>query len=332
MCNTTMPEESGVKNSPQLVCVGEALVQLTPPRGSCLEAATHLEVHTAGAEMNVAVAVARMGHSCAFVSRLGDDPFGLRVLGKLQESGVDTSYVRRDTQRPTGIYFKDYDGDRTNMHYYRSGSAASAMSPADIGPWADRPAWFHLSGVFAGLGSSCLSLVDHLLDRIGQAGGKFSFDVNFRSGLWSVDDAAEPLLRIARRADLVFTGLDEATALWGAEDVTSIRDLLPSVPNLVVKDGAVGATSVGVEGQRFVPSLRAHVTEPVGAGDAFAAGFLSATIRGQRTRTAMRWGHLLATKALASVADQVQPPPGELLSHAAQMTEEEWTATAPPSW
>lgn len=325
-----MPEESGVKNCPQLVCVGEALVQLTPSRGSCLEAATHLEVHTGGAEMNVAVAVARMGHRCAFVSRLGDDPFGLRVLGKLQESGVDTTYVRRDTQRPTGVYFKDYDGDTTHMHYYRSGSAASRMSHADVGPWADRPVWFHVSGVFAGLGPGCLSLVDHLLDRVSAAGGKVSFDVNFRPGLWSVDDAAEPLLRVARRADLVLTGLDEATTLWGAEDVATIRDLLPSVPQVIVKDGAVGATSVGVQGHQFVPSLRAHVTEPVGAGDAFAAGFLSATIRGQGTRTAMRWGHLLASKALASVADQVQPPPEVVFDRISRMTEVEWTSMAPP--
>jgi 2-dehydro-3-deoxygluconokinase len=314
------------REAPELVCIGEALVQLAPPPGSRLGTATNLGVHIGGAELNVAVAVASLGHKCAFVTRLGTDPFGARVLRTLETVGVDSSLVCQDSERPTGVYFKDYDGERTVMHYYRSASAASAMGPADVGPWAQQPAWFHVSGVFAALGPSCLSFLEQLLDRVAAAGGKVSFDVNYRPGLWSVDEAAEPLLRIARRADLVFTGQDEAATLWGTTNAKSVCALLPSVAEVVVKDGAVGTTSIGADGTVFVPSLPIRVIEPVGAGDAFAAGYLSATLRCLGKRTALRWGHLFASKAMMSVGDQVQAPSNELLRSATDISEEEWAS------
>ncbi len=124
-----------------VVTLGEPLVQLSPPSGQGLQATGTLEVHTAGAEMNVAVGLARLGHRSAFVGRVGTDPFGARVLSELRSAGVDVSGVRQDPRRPTGIYLKDHGPTGTSVYYYREGSAASAMSPAGQEPARALPVW-----------------------------------------------------------------------------------------------------------------------------------------------------------------------------------------------
>jgi 2-dehydro-3-deoxygluconokinase len=310
----------------ELVCVGEALMQLTAPPGERLATAATASLHTAGAEMNVAVAVSRLGHRSAFVSRLGADPFGARIITTLRQAGVDVSYVHVDPDRPTGVYFKDYDGERTDVYYYRSGSAAASMSAKDLGPWADRPIWYHVTGVLAALGPHCVSMLEELFVRVTAAGGHVSFDVNYRPGLWSPKDASAPLKRLAERASIVFVGRDEARALWGVDGVTDLRELLAPSPRLVVKDGSVAASSLGPREMVCVPALDVRVVEPVGAGDAFAAGYLTATLRAMGERTALRWGHVLASRALTTVADQVMPPPADVLYEAAELSEEQWAA------
>jgi 2-dehydro-3-deoxygluconokinase len=310
--------------SVELVCVGEALVQFSAPPGERLATAATASLHTAGAEMNVAVAVSRLGHRSAFVGRLGGDPFGTRILARLREADVDVSEVHVDPDRPTGVYFKDYDGEHTEVYYYRSRSAAASMSVNDLGPWADRPVWYHLTGVLAALGPHCVSMLEDLFSRVAAAGGHISFDVNYRPGLWSSDDASTPLKRLAERASIVFVGRDEARVLWDVDGVAELRQLLPTARRLVVKDGGVAATSVGPRDTICVPPLDVRVVEPVGAGDAFAAGYLVATLRSMGEQTALRWGHVLASRALTTVADQVMPPPADVLYDVAVMNEQQW--------
>ncbi len=301
---------------PDVVTLGEPLVQLSPPSGQGLQMTGTLEVHTAGAEMNVAVGLARLGHRSAFVGRVGMDPFGARILHELRCAGVDVSAVRQDPRRPTGVYLKDHDATRTSVYYYREGSAAAAMSPADLGSMAPPPRWFHVTGITAALSDSCAALLDELL-AAPPGRSKISFDVNHRPSLWQTARAGQVLLDLARRADLVFVGRDEAAELWKTDSTGDVRRLLPDVPVLVVKDAAAGATSIRGGQVTTVPSLPVRVVEPVGAGDAFAAGYLSATLADADERTALRWGHLFAARTLLTVADQADPPPPDLLAEAA---------------
>ncbi len=131
-----------------------------------------------------------------------------------------------------------------------------------------------------------------------------SFDVNYRPALW--DEPPGDLLReLAAAADIVFVGLDEASALWGAtvHGPADVRDLLPDPRIVVVKDAAVGATAFHPGGATHVPSLRVEVVEPVGAGDAFAAGFLAALLGGGDAVRCLRSGHLTAASALTVAGD-----------------------------
>ncbi|HEX3792741.1 MAG TPA: sugar kinase [Pseudonocardiaceae bacterium] len=308
-----------------LVTVGESMTQLTPRAGDRLRSAELLEVHTAGAESNVAVQLARLGHRVCWISRVGADVFGDRLLAEFGSAGVDVSMVRRQDTHPTGVYFKDSDGQQTRVLYYRKGSAASTVEPKDVAPVLERARMVHLTGITPALSESCRDTVEHVLDRTHAA--EVSFDVNHRPALWShLDDAAtgELLLSLAARADVVFVGRDEADRLWGTENAAAVRALLPKVPTLVVKDGDIGATSFGPAETVFSPAPTVDVVEPVGAGDAFAAGYLSARLRGLPEAARLRWGHLLAAVALLSTADQVELPSIGALTGLVELDEDGW--------
>ncbi|RKS75433.1 2-dehydro-3-deoxygluconokinase [Motilibacter peucedani] len=285
-----------------LVTLGESMVQLTPVPLGPLAAASTATVSVAGAESTVASYAARLGWRTAWVSAVGDDPLGERVLHEVAEAGVDVSHVVRDPVSRTGVYFKDPQPGGTRVWYYRAGSAASHLGPAlaDSLPGARV---LHLSGITAALSSSCHELVRRLLeDR--PCTGTVSFDVNVRPALWRGRDAAAPLLRLSRAADVCFVGLDEAAALWGATTPDDVRDLLPQPQRLVVKDAAVGATAyVRGEPPVHVPALPVEVVEPVGAGDAFAAGYLHGLLLGLPEQETLVIGHRLAAASLGVVGD-----------------------------
>ncbi len=300
-----------------VVCVGETMAVLGPTDARSLADQEKLAFAIGGAESNVACGLAGLGHRAAWVSRLGDDPFGRRVRAELTARGVDVSGVTVDPVRPTGVYFKDPGPDGTRTHYYRGGSAATAMGPEVARLRVLRRAGIvHLSGITAALSESCAELVEaivvhraaveHVVGGGGRtAGPVISFDVNHRPALWRgpTADPTETLLKIARAADVVFVGRDEAEALWGTADADGIAELMGPLPRLVVKDAGRGASSYAAGVRTFVPALPVDVVEPVGAGDAFAAGYLAGVLEGRDERSRLRLGHLAASAALRTRDD-----------------------------
>ena len=285
-----------------LVTIGEAMAVLAPAPGVRLATAETLTVGTAGAEANVARTAARLGDRVAWVGALGADPLGDRIVADLRGSGVDVSHVIRDAAAPTGLYLKDTDENRaSSMYYYRRNSAASKMDAGLLTRLPSRTV-LHLSGITAAISESGLRLVRAAL--LGPHDGLVSFDVNHRPLLWSAADAAPVLAELANAADLVFVGRDEAQALWGTDSVESIRALLPDPATIVVKDGEIGATSHVLGGEScFEPAPVIDVIEPVGAGDAFAAGYLHALIQGRLERERLISGHAAAGRVLVTTGD-----------------------------
>ncbi|MYV53226.1 sugar kinase, partial [Streptomyces sp. SID3212] len=224
-----------------VVCLGESMVTFLPSRPGRLADVPSFDRAIGGAESNVACALAAAGHAVKWVSRVGADGFGDHLVAAVGAYGVDTSGVRRDPERPTGIYFRTATDRATDAHevaYYRAGSAASAMSPATV-PYRDL--WtgrvLHLSGITAALSAGCLALMRELTRR--RPGRPLvSFDVNHRPGLWRDGSGAEILLELARGADLVFVGEDEAAEAWGLRGADAIRAALPEPRTLVVKRGS----------------------------------------------------------------------------------------------
>jgi 2-dehydro-3-deoxygluconokinase len=275
-----------------------AVLAPTPP--GPLEQAELLALSAGGAESNVAQYLAGHGVTARWVSRIGADPFGRMICRRIGAGGVDVSGVVVDPDRPTGVYFKE----RGHVHYYRRGSAASALSPAVL----DTPAVatadaLHLTGITPALSESCRELVVAALEPGPRRRPLVSFDLNWRPALWRGCDGADLLRGLANFADVVFVGQDEATTVWGCRDAEAVRALLPDPPVLVVKDAERGATAFHQGSATTVPSLSVDVVDVVGAGDAFAAGYLTALFAGRDPVGQLRLGHLTAAAALRSTAD-----------------------------
>ncbi|GIG60744.1 sugar kinase [Longispora fulva] len=318
------------------VCLGESMAVLVPESPGPLDEVETFRRGIGGAESNVARGLAALGTRTAWLSRVGDDGFGRHLVGALRADGVDVSGVETDPDRPTGLYVKeigagpphDLPVGRSRLHYYRAGSAASAMGPEFV----DRPAvaallaeadMLHLSGITAALSDSCLALVHHLM--IGRRAGQVvSFDLNWRPALWRDYDPAvlRPLLDAA---DVVLLGADEALAAFGVNTPDKLRELLPSPRSLVIKDGALRATTVDRQGGCVTePALAVDVVDAVGAGDAFAAGYLTGVLRDLDEPRRLRLGHLTAAATLVVTGDHGQPLGLDALLDA---TPEEWAAT-----
>jgi 2-dehydro-3-deoxygluconokinase len=274
---------------------------VTPAKGDRLAEAEEFRLDAGGAESNVAAHVAALGHSARWFSRLGDDALGRRVAARLSSRGVDVSTVVIDARHPTGVYFKD---PGHGVLYYRAGSAAAHLSPAD----ADALDFagvgiLHVSGITAAISASAAAFLDRVIERGRAAGVRVSFDVNDRRALWDAATAARVLQAIARRADLVFVGRDEAEGLWGTTRAADIRAMFRDVPELVVKDGEVGATVFAGDRELFEPSPVVTVLEVVGAGDAFAGGYLAALLDGAPPAQRLHAGHRRAALTLRTTSD-----------------------------
>ncbi|MFD8545202.1 sugar kinase [Streptomyces sp. NPDC059649] len=353
---TRTPDASGTHGpggtpapAADVVCLGESMVTFLPARPGRLADVPSFQRAIGGAESNVACMLAAAGHRTKWVSRVGADGFGDHLVETIAGYGVDTSAVRRDRDRPTGIYFRTAGDRATEAHevaYYRAGSAASAMSVTtlDTGALQDCRV-LHLSGITAALSADCLDLLRTLTARRPGRRPLVSFDVNHRPGLWrgSPELPAPPgqggtpigpqvLLDLARGADVVFVGEDEARDAWGLHGSRAIRAALPEPEVLVVKGGGGGTVVFqggGRPGERgdertAVRALDVDVVAAVGAGDAFAAGFLSATLRGLPLRTRVRHGHLFAAAALTVPGDLAAPPARALADRLAALDEDAW--------
>lgn len=301
--------------TPWAVCVGESMAALLPDAPGPLEGVGSFAVSAGGAESNVACALRALGIPSAWVSRVGDDGFGRRLAAEVAGRGVDTSGVAIDPGRPTGLYLKETGGSeregdlgvgRSRLHYYRAGSAASAMSAATLREPAvsrlmDGARLIHLTGITPALSETCLEMVRALLNA--PRGDRLvSFDLNWRPVLWR-DRDAEVLREFVNAADVALLGADEAEAAFGTGEPAKLRALFPGPATIVVKDAERVVTALTADGAVSEPALAVDVVEPTGAGDAFAAGYLAGTLHGFDERRRLRLGHLAAASALVAHGD-----------------------------
>jgi 2-dehydro-3-deoxygluconokinase len=282
-----------------LLALGETMFALSPEPGQTLHDARSLVVDHAGAESNTCVGLSRLGFRTAWVSRLGDDPPGAWILAALEKEGIDTHAVRRDPARQTGLMLKDPAG---RVRYYRAGSAASALSPSDLeGVGVAGARAVLVSGVTALIGPGPQAAALALLRM---ARGWRVVDPNLRPGLWGSDRRAELVRPLLEGADLVFGGEDELAELLGHGGLETLaRRCAARGPREVVVRGAaeVGA----LEGGRWtlLPVVRGAAVDPVGAGDAFNAGYLGGRLAGRGVEEALRLGVECGTAVARALGD-----------------------------
>lgn len=289
-------------NTPSVVTVGETMGLLTSPEVSPFCHQHSLELSIGGAESNVAIALARAGIDTTWISALGDDPVASLIRRELTAEGVSV-HARIHPSRPTGLMIKDrHSATRTNVLYYRSGSAAATLHPSDVREQTiDEADLVHLTGITPALGPTCRATIEHVIDLCRSTRTPYTFDVNYRRTLWAPDVARRILRPLLRHASVVFAGIDEAQMFTATSTVDDTVHALSELTDGygVLKLGSDGAIA-SIDGSLYRQEAhRVPVVDTVGAGDAFVAGYiiclLARTDPDIALRTAVVYGGLACT-------------------------------------
>ncbi|RIV20211.1 sugar kinase [Alicyclobacillaceae bacterium I2511] len=290
-----------------VVTFGESMVVLAPQTAGSLDTVTDFHRGMAGAEGNVAVALARLGHRVQWLSRLGDDGFGRFIYKTLRGEGVNVAGVHINPERPTGVYFKEYlPTGRVRVQYYRSGSAAAGLEPKDVNLAHHQARFLFITGITPALSDTCLRTVQQAIQDAHELGMTVVFDPNVRYKLWpSAERAREVLRELAGQAEIVLPGLEEGQLLTGKRDAETLAlDLLQNRTQLVVvKLGPSGAYYHTPEQSGHVAGFSVTQVDEVGAGDAFAAGVLSGLIDNLPIPEVVRRACALGAMAVTSSGD-----------------------------
>lgn len=282
----------------EVVTLGESMGLMKADAPGPLPHGSSLSLGMGGSESNVAIALSRLGTSVAWAGRVGDDSLGDLVLRELAAEGVVVEALR-DSSAQTGFMIKERRTmDHLKIWYYRADSAGSRFSREDVP--AERIAkarLLHLTGITPALSSSCAEAAHYAIDIAREAGVMVSFDVNYRTSLWTSSEAGEAFRKFIARADIVFAGDDEAAIVVGAspDSLELARRLAALGPGqAVIKRGPNGCAAL-IAGEEFAQeAIPINVVDTVGAGDAFVAGYIAELLRGapvkERLLTAVRTG------------------------------------------
>ena len=324
-----------MRTGPEVVTLGECLVSLVAREVGPLAEATTFHRHVAGAEANVAVGLVRLGHPVAYIGRVGDDGFGTAILRRLRGEGIDTRCVRVEPEGGTGIMFRERRAvGPSEVVYRRAVSAGSRMGAEDIEAAVEAGLFvgarhLHLTGITPALSESCRGAVDAAIKAARSVGMSVSLDLNLRRRLWSDDQARPVLAALVPRADIVFASLEEAAVVAGgaavgdpaeraavggdpAERAAGVaRRLLDlGTGRVVLKLDAGASGSYVPDGSPVVVPAVPDVPliDPVGAGDAFCAGYLAAMLEGADEATALSLGNACGASVIGAEGDLAGAP------------------------
>jgi 2-dehydro-3-deoxygluconokinase len=305
----------------EVVTIGECLASFVATTPGPLAEPIAFERHVAGAEANVAVGLARLGHSVTYLGRVGGDGFGTAIVRKLRGEGVDVRHLTVDADAPTGVMFRERRAlGAIDVVYHRADSAGSRLSVDDTQRAAtdgafDGARWLHVTGITPALSPTAQAATTAALDVAREANARVSLDVNLRRRLWS-DERAAPVLRdLVARVHVVFGSPDELAVVTGDDPMRDPAELVAAVATLgptvvVAKLGAEGVLGFESGGSviRVAAIPVATVVDPVGAGDAFCAGFIAGQLDGVDLETALRMGNACGALAVAATGDQAGLP------------------------
>lgn len=298
-------------NPLDVVTYGEAMTLFIAAETGDLALVGTFTKRIAGADLNVAIGLSRLGFKVGYVSRVGRDSFGQYVFDVLAREGIDSRCVTIDERYPTGFQLKSKvdDGSDPAVEYFRRGSAASYLSREDfVADYVLSAKHLHLTGVAPAISATSRELAFHMAREMRHAGKTISFDPNLRPTLWPSREAmVEALNALAGLADWVMPGVSEGLILTGFTDPADIARFYidQGAKGVAVKLGPQGAyfrTAGGEEG--IVASLPVtNVVDTVGAGDGFAVGVVSALLEGRDVLHAVARGNRIGGLAIQVIGD-----------------------------
>lgn len=284
----------------RIVSLGEVMIRFSPPGRTRLEEATVLEVRAAGTEANFAAACARLGLQAAWISRLTDNPLGRLIERHIARYGVDTSHIIWTDQDRVGTYYIEFGSvpRPTRILYDRAGSAVSRLTVEQMN-WAPicDSTLFHITGITPALSDSCREVTLRAIEEAHAGGALVSFDLNYRSKLWTPEEATPVMRQCFTEADLVFCSPEEAELIFGqrGEPEAVLKwiatEFDPQVA--VLKLGGEGAAAWWEGAIHRVGVYPTETVDPIGTGDAFVAGFVYGYLTGD-VEKGLRYGAAIA--------------------------------------
>ncbi|MCS7483964.1 sugar kinase [Umezawaea endophytica] len=290
---------------------GETMAVLRATTPGPLRLARSLDLALAGAESTVAIGLSRLGHRARWVGRVGADEFGALVVERLLAERVDV-VAHEDPAAPTGLLVREQrTADLARVAYYRAGSAGSRLSPDDLRePLRDGARVLLVSGITPALSDTARAATEAAVAHAVAHGWAVCLDVNHRSKLWTREEASDVLTPLAAVATTVFGDQSELDLVGGRESL-----LAKGVGDVVTKRGAEGAETTTPTGHWATSAAPTTVTDVIGAGDAFVAGYLSALLDGLGPAERLARGTAVAATAIATTGDwEGLPTRAELLT------------------
>lgn len=305
-----------------IILFGEPMALFVADTVGPLEEVEHFTRSLAGAEVNVCIGLTRLGHKATYITRLGDDPLGYYIRNFLKKESIGTEFITFDPIYKTGIQLKNkvLEGD-PYAPYYRKGSAASHLSMEEIDAIDFTGIKLvHVTGIPPALSKSCREATYRLMERAKEHGAILTFDPNLRPALWESEEVMIQVINdLASRCDILLPGTGEGLILMGSEEPEKIADFYQrlGVKKVIIKIGSKGAyVRDGQEGY-VVPGYKVEkVIDTVGAGDGFAAGFISGILEGLSVKESVKRGNGVGSIQVTHISDnEGLPTKKELLDY-----------------
>jgi 2-dehydro-3-deoxygluconokinase len=288
-----------------IIAIGEPLIEFNQTGGAGSK--QYLQGF-GGDSSNFAIAAARQGARSGYITAVGDDTYGRMFLDLWQAEGVDTSGVKIDASAPTAVSFVTHSEKGHAFHYYRAGSAASRIGPADI----DRnlvksTRVLHVSGIGLAISASACDACYSAVETAKGAGQTVSFDTNLRLRLWSKERARAVITDMMGQCDICLPSYDDVVALTGIENEDALVDfaLARGAKIVALKLGERGAIVANASERHRIAPLPVTPVDATGAGDTFGGAFVSRLLRGDDLATAGRYAAVaaaLSTTGFGAVA------------------------------
>jgi 2-dehydro-3-deoxygluconokinase len=295
-----------LKETTDVVTLGEAMVRLSPPGEMRLEQASDLEVFIGGAELSVAIGAARLGLRSSWVSKLPKNPLGRRIGNHARALGVDVSRVIWTDTGRAGLYFLEFGAAPrpSSVLYDRKDSAASTLRSGEV-DWSFLKSvrLFHVSGITPALSDSCRDATMEAVRAARRFGCKVCFDVNYRAKLWSATEAEATCTPIAKMSDILVAS--DAAAIWDvkgtSEEILKVLKKRLQVPVVVTTersdDGTrrsrISSVALSDTTYRSKHPYDVEIVDRLGMGDSFAAGFIFGYLKGS-IQSALDYGDAMA--------------------------------------
>jgi 2-dehydro-3-deoxygluconokinase len=292
-----------------LLTVGESMLRFSVPAGRLLADAPAFDVHVAGTESNVAVAVARMGFTSRWLSRLPNNVLGHRIADTISAQGVDCSGIAWSDSERVGTYFLEFGASPrpTKVLYDRVPSAARNMDETTFDlSLISKARIIHLTGITVSLSEGCNRLVETVVARANEQNIPIVFDVNYRALLWTHQECRLKLAPLLSKVDTLIVSKRDLGPIFAisGDTATAAKELykLFGVPRIAITTGDQGAAGLEDGNSVLAPGYRVEMIDRIGAGDSFAAGVISGLLEGNFVR-GLQYGVAMSALQLTTEGD-----------------------------